>query len=197
MDRFQNTKQPDWDWWGRLWPTPGETLRELGLASGETVVEVGSGNGYFTLPAARIVAPSPVYAVELDAAVLDELETLAAQQEIANVRPIHGDARALTDHLPDSVDVALIANTFHGIDDPASFLDEVAVALTEDGRFVVINWQDRPREQTTVADKERGPPTELRLSAAKTTKIVEEATDLSLTRQTEIPPYHYGLVFER
>ena len=37
MDRFRNTGQPDWDWWGRIWPTPGETLRRLGLRPGDRV----------------------------------------------------------------------------------------------------------------------------------------------------------------
>ncbi len=197
MDRFQNTRQPDWDWWGKLWPTPGDTLRQLGLASGDSVVEIGSGNGYFTLPAARIVAPGLVYALDLDAALLDELETLAAQQESSNVTPLHGDARTLTDHLPEPVDVAMIANTFHGTDDPAALLEEVTAVLAEDGRFVVINWHDHPREQTTVADEPRGPPTELRLSPTETRASVEKATNMTLARQTEIPPYHYGLVFEQ
>jgi hypothetical protein len=40
MERFQNTGQPDWDWWGRLWPTPGEPLRRLGVESGESLGEV-------------------------------------------------------------------------------------------------------------------------------------------------------------
>ena len=53
MSRFQNTAQPDWDWWGRLWPAPGETLRELGLEQGMSVAEVACGNGCFALPAGR------------------------------------------------------------------------------------------------------------------------------------------------
>jgi hypothetical protein len=45
MERFQNTGQPDLDWWYRLWPTPGATLRKLGVESG-SVAEVGCGSGY-------------------------------------------------------------------------------------------------------------------------------------------------------
>lgn len=196
MDRFQNTGQPDWDWWSKLWPTPGETLRELGVSSGDSVVEIGSGNGYFALPAARIVAPAPVYALDLDSALLEELETLAGQQEIDNVVSVEGDARSLTDHLPDVVDIALLANTFHGIDNYTTFLETVSSILEGDGRFIVINWRDLPRETTTVADEQRGPPTELRLSPAETQERVEESQTLKLVKNVDIPPCHYALIFE-
>jgi len=95
MDRFQNTKQPDWGWWGRLWPAPGETLRDLGLSAGDSVVEIGCGNGYFAIPSAHIVAPATVYALDLDAALLAELDTLADQQAIENLVTVEGDARNL------------------------------------------------------------------------------------------------------
>lgn len=196
MDRFQNTRQPDWDWWGKLWPTPGETLRQLGLSTGDTLVEIGSGNGYFTLPAARVVNPALVYALDLDAGLLEELAHLADQQEIENIFPVHGDARSLADHLPDPVDVGLIANTFHGIENPVRFVEEVVTVLTEDGRFIIVNWRDLSRKTTTVTGEPRGPPTNLRLSPNETREIVEKATDVTLAQRIEIPPYHYALIFE-
>ncbi|QOS11561.1 putative S-adenosylmethionine-dependent methyltransferase [Haloferax gibbonsii] len=197
MERFQNTSLPDWDWWGKLWPTPGETLRELGLSTGDTVVEIGCGNGYFALPAARIVAPAPVYAVDLDDGLLAELEQLADQQRIDNVATVRGDARELSAHVSDPVDVALFANAFHGVDDRDEFLTEVESVLADDGRFVVVNWRPLPRSETTVAGEPRGPPTELRLGPEETAAIVEDATGLAVTAEIDIPPYHYALVFER
>ena len=197
MGRFQNTGQPDWDWWGKLWPTPGATLRKLGLSSGDSLAEVGSGNGYFALPAARIVAPAPVYAIDLDADLLEELDQLAGQHGIGNIEPVHGDARSLGAHLSNPVDVALIANSFHGVQNLTGFVDDVASTLAEDGRVTVVNWRDRPRETTTVGGEPRGPPTDLRLSADETQQIVAEATDLTLSQHVDLPPYHYALTFER
>ena len=196
MDRFQNTKQPDWDWWGRLWPTPSETLREIGLTAGDSVVEIGCGNGYFAIPAARVVSPATVYALDLDGALLAELETLASQQEIENLRTIEGDARNLADHLPERVDIALLANTCHGIEHPGPLITDIEDVLTEGGRLIIVNWNDIPSEETTVAGDPRGPPAELRLSPATTRMMVEEATELTVVEQVDIPPYHYALVFE-
>lgn len=196
MDRFQNTRQPDWDWWGTLWPTPGATLRDLGVEPGATVAEVPCGNGYFALPAARITEPEPVYALDLDESLLDELERLADRQGIENVVPIHGDARELADLLPEPVDLVLIANTFHGIEDTGAFVRQAHESLRPGGRFVVVNWHDLPREETVVAGEERGPPTELRLPPEETERAVTGAADFTLAEEIDLPPYHYALVFE-
>lgn len=195
MDRFQNTRQPDWDWWGNLWPTPGATLRRLGIKPETSLAEVPCGNGYFALPAARITDPGTVYALDLDEALLAELRTLADQQGLENIVPIHGDARELTEHLPEPVDTVLMANTFHGIDDKEAFVQQAFESLYSDGRFVIVNWCDLPRETTTIAGEARGPPTDLRLSPTETESIVHDASDARLVEQVDLPPYHYALVF--
>lgn len=197
MARFENTRQPDWDWWGKLWPAPGETLRDLGVESGDTLAEVGSGNGYFALPAARITQPAPVFAVDVDESLLEELSRLADRQAIENLTTIQGDARELSHLLPDPVDVVVIANTFHGIEDPEPFVRQAFDSLRPGGRFVVVNWQALPREETRIDDEPRGPPTELRLSPDDTETAVLDAAPFQLDDVIELPPYHYALVFER
>lgn len=194
MAEFQNTGQPDWDWWGRLWPTPGETLRRLGVSDGDTVVEVGSGNGYFALPAARIAEPAPVYAVELNRELLEEAARLAEMNGIENIITVHADATSLSDHLPGDADVALVANILHGVDDKVGLAREVRGTISPDGRLVVVNWRNVPMEETTLGDEQRGPPTELRMSPVETEDAVKEA-GFEVLRTVELPPYHYGTVF--
>ncbi|MFC4359879.1 class I SAM-dependent methyltransferase [Halobium salinum] len=197
MERFENTRQPDWDWWGRLWPTPGATLRRLGVAPEETLAEVGSGNGYFALPVARIADPAMVYAVDLDERLLDELAHLASAQGIDTVEPVRGDARELSDLLPEPVDRVLFANALHGVDDPGTLLRQCFESLRPGGQFVVVNWHARPREETAVLGEPRGPPPERRMTPEATERVVLDAADFDLVEDVDLPPHHYGLVFER
>jgi ubiquinone/menaquinone biosynthesis C-methylase UbiE len=196
MNRYQNTGQPDWDWWSKLWPTPGATLRNLGLESGESVAEVGCGNGYFALPAARIVEPEPVYAIDLDATVLDELDYLAEQQGIGNIVPIHDDSWNLTGVLPDPVTTLVVANTFHGVDDQPGFVKQAFHVIEPGGCLIVVNWHERPRDTTTVGDEPQGPPTDLRMTPEETKDVVFSAA-FAVDRQVDLRPYHYALVFDR
>ncbi|WP_254839590.1 class I SAM-dependent methyltransferase [Natronomonas marina] len=193
MDRFRNTAQPDRDWWRALWPDPEGTLRKLGIDGG-TLADVACGDGHFTLPAADIV--DRVYAVDIDPALLADLDERVAAAGVAGVEPVEGDARDLPSLLPERVETALLANTFHGAEDPKALAAAVRRALTDDGRFVVVNWHDRPPEATTVLGEPRGPPEPLRLSPGATTDAVE-AAGFEALEVLDLGPYHYGIVFRQ
>ena len=195
MSRFQNTRQPDWDWWEELWQAPKETLRTLGLSPGEPVADIGSGNGFFTLAAAELVDDASVYAIDVDEELLAELSELAEAQELSNITCIHGDARNLTDILPELVDVVLIANTFHGVEDKTAFTTQAYESLRSEGRFIVVNWRDLSRTETTVAGEARGPPEELRMSVEETREIIAEIFED--TEEIDLPPYHYAIIGKR
>lgn len=195
MSRFQNTRQPDWDWWEELWSKPRETLRTLGLSSGQSVADIGSGNGYFTLPTAELVESAPVYAIDVDEDLLAELSATAQAQGRANIKCIHGDARDLTDVLPEPVDAVMVANTFHGVENKVEFTKQVYQSLLPEGRFVIINWRDLPKEETTIAGEARGPPEELRMPIAETHRILTET--FKEIEKVDLPPYHYALIGKR
>jgi SAM-dependent methyltransferase len=197
MGRFAHTAQPDWDWWSRLWPTPGATLRTLGIGPADRVVDLGCGNGYFTLPAARITASAPVYAVDIDRPLLDAVAERATQQDIGNIHPIRADLSSVSSILPRAVDVAVLANTCHGIAEPGSVLEAVAGCLASEGRLILINWRDTPRAETTIDGVARGPPTEIRVGPAEMAATVTAATPCVLQETIPLAPYHYAQVYHR
>ena len=196
MDRFQNTRQPDWEWWGELWSEPKQILKKVSIGANQSVADVGSGNGYFTLPLAEFVHPAPVYAVDIDVDLLKELGGKAEKAGLSNITCLEGDARELASVLPESVDVVFIANTFHDIEEPAAFTEQVYRSLTPDGRLIILNWHNHSKEETPIAGKPRGPPQELRVTPEETQECISSAP-LTTRSIVELPPYHYALICER
>lgn len=196
MKRFPDTRPPDRDWWRELWPDPASVLRRLGLEAGTSVADVGCGRGHFTLPAAEIVAPATVYAVDVDGTCLDEIEAHTIERGIENVTTVSGDARSLSELLPEPVDVVFVANVVHGVEAPTAFAEQVSRTLRPGGRFVVVNWRDLPREETTVLGERRGPPPQRRMRPGETRSAVAPA-GFEAAREVDLPPYHYGVVFRR
>lgn len=190
---FPATGMPDRDWWQALWPDPAGTLRALGAAQGMQVVDLCCGDGYFTAPLARIVAPGSVLALDLSAEMLRQARAEVVAQGAANVTFVEGDARELPGRVPAPVDWVLIANTFHGVPDKAGLAAAVRQVLKPTGRLAIVNWHALPREQTPVLEAPRGPRSELRMTPDAVYEAVRPA-GLEQVGLVELPPYHYGIL---
>ena len=51
---FQGTEMPNSGWWEALWPDPAAVLSATGIKPGMEVIDLCCGDGWFTLPIARI-----------------------------------------------------------------------------------------------------------------------------------------------
>ncbi len=191
---FPATTMPDADWWQVLWPVPPKILAEMGVAPGAAAVDLCCGDGLLTVPLARIA--KRVYAIDIDPAMLDRARARVAEARILNCEFVVADAMAVDAVVPEPVDYVLLANTFHGVPDQLGLARAVAALLKPKGQFGVINWHRRPREETVVLGQPRGPTTEMRMEAGEVTVILKPA-GLLPNRTVELPPYHYGVVFQR
>lgn len=71
---------------------PYKALKAAGLRSGQAVLEVGCGPGFFTVPAARIVGETgQVYAVDLNPLAIDRVKEKVEREGVANVKTILAD----------------------------------------------------------------------------------------------------------
>ena len=62
-----------------------------------------------------------------------------------------------------------------GVSEKGRFAGAVAAVLKPGDRFAVVNWRPRPREETTVLGRPRGPKTEMRMTPAAVAAAVEPA----------------------
>jgi ubiquinone/menaquinone biosynthesis C-methylase UbiE len=128
----------------RFWvqaPHPGITrdrLREiLEPASGERVLEIGPGTGYYTLDLARWVGHEGTIEVfDLQQEMLDHTVRRAREKGLWNVNPTQGDAQDLP-YEDGSFDAAVLVTVLGEIPDQEAALREIARVLRPGGRLVV------------------------------------------------------------
>ena len=185
---------PTAGWWEALWPDPAKVLNAVGLVPGMDVVDLCSGDGWFTLQIAKIARH--VVAIDLDLKLLDVTKLRLREAGISNCDYVAGDAYEIATLVPQRVDLVFLANAFHGVPDRLRLARAVCEVLKPSGRFAIVNWHQLPREKTAILGEPRGPRTELRMSPDQTIAAVDPA-GLKLLEIVEVPPYHYGAVFER
>ena len=120
-----------------LWQRPDEVIQALEIRPGAAVADLGAGSGYFVPFLADAVGDSGrVYAVEVDPSIVERLHTQFGGD--ARVEAIMG--RFDDPELPDgTVDLVLLVNTYHHIDDRVEYFSRLQSDLSPDGRVVVID----------------------------------------------------------
>ncbi|HWO15314.1 MAG TPA: class I SAM-dependent methyltransferase [Solirubrobacterales bacterium] len=105
--------------------------------SGERVLEIGPGTGYYTLDMAEWVGPEGTVEIfDLQQEFLDHTMRRAAERGLANVAPTQGDATSLP-YGDDTMDAVVLTAVLGEIPDRAAALREIRRVLKPDGRLVV------------------------------------------------------------
>jgi ubiquinone/menaquinone biosynthesis C-methylase UbiE len=191
---FQGTEMPAAGWWEALWPDPAGVLAAVGIVPGMDIIDLCSGDGWFTLQIAKIAAH--VTAIDIDPHLLEVARHRLTEAGVSNCDFTAGDAYALDKLVSEPADFVFMANAFHGVPDRPRLARSVRTTLKPGGRLAIVNWHRRPREETMILGEPRGPKTELRLSLEQTIEAVK-ASGLVPSRVLEVPPYHYAVLFEQ
>jgi len=191
---FEGTEMPPAGWWEALWPDPAGVLRSVGIKPGMAVIDLCSGDGWFTLQIAKIA--KHVVAIDIDANLLAVARQRLSESGITNCDYVAGDAYKISELWRAPVDFVFMANAFHGVPDKPRLARSVRDALKPSGRFAIVNWHPRPREETTILGEPRGPRTELRMPPDQTIEAAE-VDGLKFVKLVDVPPYHYGVLLER
>ena len=121
------------------WQRPSDVLRSLSVSEGSTVLDLGSGAGYFSLKLADLVGSrGQVIAVDLRRLSLFFLRIRALMRGKHNIRIIVGTAD--DPRLPaQRADAVLISNTYHEFRNPGLMIDHTWRALQSGGRLVILD----------------------------------------------------------
>lgn len=118
-----------------------QLLQILEVQPGQTICDLGCGNGFYTLRLAQMVGPQgKVLAVDIQPEMLSMLNERLQQTNIQNVEPILGSV--IDPHLPDaSVDLMLLVDVYHEFSHPVHMLRAIRKALKPGGRMVLVEFR--------------------------------------------------------
>ncbi len=169
---------------GQAWQKPDEVLDALQLAPTAIIADLGAGTGYFSVRIAKRVPQAKVYAVDIEPDMLRYLGERKHEEHLIGLQPVQASADAA--HLPELVDLVLVVDTYHHIDNRTAYFAKLRESLRPDGRLAIIDFK---------VDAPEGPPPEFRMPPEKV--IAElEAAGYKLVATHPFLPRQYFLVFE-
>jgi ubiquinone/menaquinone biosynthesis C-methylase UbiE len=116
-------------------------LEALDVRPGQTICDMGSGNGFYTLELARRVGPTgTVYAVDIQLEMLRMLAERAGDEGLANIKPILGTA--IDPRLPrGAIDLVLMVDVYHEFSHPEAMLERLRESLADSGRIALVEFR--------------------------------------------------------
>jgi SAM-dependent methyltransferase len=166
------------------WQKPDEVLDALHLQRTDKVADIGAGTGYFSVRIAKRVPDGKVFSVDIEPDMVRYLGERAHREHLSVLLPLRGTTD--TPNLPEPVDLVLVVDTYHHIENRTAYFTKLKDALVANGRVAVVDFK---------VDAPEGPPPADRVPAEKATAELD-AAGYSLVATHTFLPRQYFLVFQ-
>ncbi len=166
----------------RTWYNPENVLKNSGLNKGMTFMDIGCGEGFFSILAAQIVGETgTVYAVDTDERGIQKLNAKAKQQNLNNIKTTVGPAEK-TVFCKECADLVFYSMVLHDFKDPAQVLWNAKKMLKPTGSLLNLDWKK--------THMPFGPPFEIRFSEQDAQGLLKMA-GFAVINVKDVGPYHY------
>lgn len=164
----------------RSWYNPDAILKDLRF--GMVFVDVGCGDGFFSILAAKKVGDKGrVYAVDIDPKAIEKLKKNAEVEGLPNIVTVVGRAED-TVFCDQCADFILYSMNLHDFADPEKVLLNAKQMIKPDGQLIDLDWK---KEEMPF-----GPPTTIRFSEEQVCGLMQSA-GFSATNSHDVGPHHY------
>ena len=165
-------------------------LQETGLKRGGKFLDVGCGEGHFSIAASKIVGTKgKVYAIDSYEESIIVLKQQIHRESIGNIEAIVADVTKKMP-LPDAtIDVCLMANVVHGFvanGEIPSMMTEIARVMKAGSTLAVVEFQK--------IDGPPGPPISIRITPEELEDLIA-GYGFKKNKVAEVGPFHYAAMF--
>ena len=127
-------------------------LMETVIKTGDHILDYGCGPGGYVSPAVELVGNSGrIYALDINPLATKRIEKIASKNQLANVETICSDCK--TGLQDDSLDVVLLYDIFHILNDPNGVLKELHRVLKPNG---LLSFSDHHMKENEIMSKITG-----------------------------------------
>ena len=120
---------------------PAKIWQVLNPGQNSTVLDIGAGVGYVTLPFAKNYPSAKVYGCDILEGMVGLLARDATDRGLANLETILTQPNCVP--LPDGIaDVIVMAQLHHELDEPEALMAECHRLLNSSGTVAVVDWTD-------------------------------------------------------
>ncbi len=168
---------------------PEEVLAQLDLHDNMRVADFGCGNGYFSIPLAKIVTQGEIFALDVVKETLEAVESRANLEGVENISTVHCNLEILgSSKLEDeSIDLVLMRNILFQSQKKAEIIREARRVLKPEGRMILLEW---------VPGASMAPKEGWLISKDEAIDLVK-AEDVSFDKELVLDNQHYGLIFKK
>ncbi len=161
---------------------PDEVIQFLGDLKGKKIMDIGAGSGYFSFRLAKAGASVIAADVndEFQAHIKKRLDSFDPGEIDLEPRKIPYDNPSLAN---EEVDMVLVVNTYHHIEDRVDYFKKVMDGLKPDGQVVIIDYY---KKKLPV-----GPPPGHKIAQEKVIEELKKAGYPQVEINTELLEYQY------
>jgi len=119
---------------------PERMIDRMRVAPSDVVADIGCGTGYHSIRLARLVPQGKVYAVDVQAPMLDSVFTRSMVEGLENIDPVLGN---FTDpQLPKAaIDKVLMVDVYHEFDHPHEMMQGIVAAMKPGALLFLIEFR--------------------------------------------------------
>lgn len=119
---------------------PAKMISRMELDPSDVIADIGCGTGYHSLRIAPLVPEGKVYAVDIQAPMLDSVFARSMAQGLENVEPVLG---TVTDpSLPSGrVDKVLMVDVYHEFDHPKEMMEGIVGAMKPGATLYLVEFR--------------------------------------------------------